>query len=257
MFDLLAQGRDYFDPYKGFYTVDGLDLENYSLLMRLVGRQNCMRKKGPTPAGDGGLDVTLRSVFRLSVTGIRPCAGCGGRASAVEFEAPDNLTGWRVLAMAVTPRDRMGLGETRFVVNRPTELRPVMPNQVTEGDSFDAGFNIMNRTPQKRQLSVTLTALGVIETAEGNKRREVTQTLEIEPFKRATVWLPLKTTADGLITLTARGGDALDRDGMFHTIVVQKRYRLETAATFGIDGGAGGQRTDSFPRATSARMSGK
>ena len=26
VFDLLAKGRDYFDPYKGFYTIDGLDL---------------------------------------------------------------------------------------------------------------------------------------------------------------------------------------------------------------------------------------
>jgi uncharacterized protein YfaS (alpha-2-macroglobulin family) len=155
-----------------------------------------------------------------------------GRAT-IEFEVPDNLTGWRVLAMAVTPGDRMGLGEGHFKVNRPTEIRPVMPNQVTEGDRFEAGFNIMNRTPQKRQLAVTLSAQGVIASADGQKTQKVTQTLEVEPFKRATVWLPLKTTDDGLIKLTARGGDDLDRDGIVHTIVVQKRYRLETAATYG------------------------
>ena len=62
--------------------------------------------------------------------------------------------------MAVTPGDRMGLGEGRFKVNRSTEIRPVMPNQVTEGDRFEAGFSIMNRTPQKRQLTVTLSAAG-------------------------------------------------------------------------------------------------
>ena len=33
--------------------------------------------------------------------------------------------------------------------------------------------------------------------------------------------------------MTARGGDALDQDGIVHTIEVQKRYRLETAATYG------------------------
>ncbi len=232
VFDLLAQGRDYFDPYKGFYTVDGLDLENYSLLMRLVGRQK-FEKKGATTGGGGGLDISLRSVFKfVSYWNPSIMTDSEGRAS-IEFEAPDNLTGWRVLVMAVTPGDRMGLGEGRFKVNRPTEIRPVMPNQVTAGDSFEAGFNIMNRTPRKRELTVTLSARGVIETPEGHKHREVTQTLEIEPFKRATVWLALKTTADGLIKLTAEGGDALDRDGLVHTIVVQKRYRLETAATYG------------------------
>ena len=232
VFDLLVQGRDYFDPYKGFYTVDGLDLENYSLLMRLVGRQK-FEKKGANTGGGGGLDISLRSVFKfVGYWNPSIITDTEGRAT-IEFEVPDNLTGWRVLAMAVTPGDRMGLGEGHFKVNRPTEIRPVMPNQVTEGDSFEAGFNIMNRTPQKRQLTVTLSAQGVIETADGHKRRQVTQTLEIEPFKRATVWLPLKTTDDGLIKLTARGGDALDQDGVVHTIVVQKRYRLETAATYG------------------------
>jgi hypothetical protein len=43
----------------------------------------------------------------------------------------------------------------------------------------------------------------------------------------------LKTTFDGQIKLTARGGDDWDADGLIHTINVQKRYRLETAATYG------------------------
>jgi uncharacterized protein YfaS (alpha-2-macroglobulin family) len=232
VFDLLVQGRDYFDPYKGFYTVDGLDLENYSLLMRLVGRQK-FEKKGASTGGGGGLDISLRSVFKfVSYWNPSLITDSEGRAS-FEFEVPDNLTGWRVLVLAMTPGDRMGLGEGHFKVNRPTEIRPVMPNQVTEGDSFEAGFNIMNRTSRTRQLTVALSAQGAIETAGGQKLREVTQTLEIEPFKRATVWLPLKTIDDGLIKLTASGGDALDRDGMVHTIVVQKRYRLETTATYG------------------------
>ena len=232
VFDLLVQGRDYFDPYKGFYTVDELDLENYSLLMRLVGRQK-FEKKGANAGGGGGLDISLRSVFKF-VCYWNPSiiANTQGRAT-IEFEAPDNLTGWRVLAMAVTPGDRMGLGEGRFKVNRPTEIRPVMPNQVTEGDSFEAGFNIMNRTSQKRQLTVNMSAEGVIETAAGQKTLQATRTLDLEPYKRVTVWLPLKTTGDGRIKLTALGGDAQDQDGIVHTIVVQKRYRLETAATYG------------------------
>ena len=184
VFDLLAQGRDYFDPYKGFYTVDGLDLANYSLLMRLVGRQK-FEKKGANAGGGGGLDISLRSVFKF-VSYWNPSikTDAQGRA-AIEFEVPDNLTGWRVLAMAATPGDRMGLGEGSFKVNRPTEIRPVMPNQVTEGDSFEAGFSVMNRTSQNRKLTVTITAEGVIETAAGQNDREVSRTLDVAPYKRA------------------------------------------------------------------------
>jgi hypothetical protein len=135
--------------------------------------------------------------------------------------------------MAATPGDRMGLGEGRFKVDRPTEIRPVMPNQVTEGDSFEAGFSVMNRTSQKRKLTVTITAEGVIETDNGQKVRETSRTLEVAPFKRVTVWLPLKTVADGQIKFVARGGDDLDQDAVAHSLVVQKRHRLETAAAYG------------------------
>jgi len=232
VFDLLVKGKDYFDPYKGFYTIDGLDLQNFSLLLRLVGRQK-FEKKGADPAGGGGADLGMRSVFKfVSYWNPSIIPDAHGRAS-IEFEAPDNLTGWRVLAIAVTPGDRMGLGDASFKVNRPTEIRPVMPNQVTEGDSFQAGFSIMNRTPQPRELTVSITAEGVIETSPGQSVKKITHTLKAEPYKRSTVWLPLKTTGDGRIQFITRGGDNLDHDGVVHFIDVRKRYSLETAVTYG------------------------
>ncbi len=231
--DLLVQGKDYFDPYKGFYTVDGLDLENYSLLMRLVGRQK-FEKKGADSGGGGGMDVRLRSVFKfVSYWNPSLIADTDGKA-VFEFEAPDNLTGWRVLAMAATPGDRMGLGDSRFTVNQPTEIRSVMPNQVTAGDTFTAGFSIMNRTEAARTLTVTVTAEGVIQPDPGQTRRSLTQTLVAEPYRRVLVWLPLKTTADGQVRSTARAGDAMDQDGLVHMLPVRKNYTLETAATYGI-----------------------
>ncbi|UCF94311.1 MAG: hypothetical protein JSW39_09165 [Desulfobacterales bacterium] len=230
--DLLSQGRDYFDPYKGFYAVDGLDLENYSLLMRLVGRQK-FEKKGANPGGGGGLDLSLRSVFKfVSYWNPSLITDVDGKAR-IEFEAPDNLTGWRVLALAVTRGDRLGLGENRFEVNRPTEIRPAMPNQVTAGDRFQAGFSVMNRTPHRRELAVTITAEGAITTEPGKAGREVARTLTAEPYKRMMVWLPLQTVGEGTIRFTAQGGDTLDRDGVMHVLTVHKRYTLETAAAYG------------------------
>jgi alpha-2-macroglobulin len=232
VFDLIAGGRDYFDPYKGFYTIDGLDMDNFSLLMQLVGRQK-FEKKGADPAGDGGVELGLRSVFKF-VSYWNPSIKADAQGnSAIEFEAPDNLTGWRVLVMAATPTDRMGLGEGHFAVNRPTEIRPVMPNQVTEGDSFQAGFSIMNRTDMTRDLTVTVTAKGSIETQKGQDLQRITRTVTAEPYKRTTLWLPLKSKGDGKIKFTARGGDASDQDGIVHELEVRKRASLETAATYG------------------------
>lgn len=238
VFDLIAGGKGYFDPYTGFYKLESLDLRNYSLLTRLVGRQR-FEKKGANPGGDGGADLSMRSVFKfVSYWNAELKTDKDGNATA-SFEAPDNLTGWRILAIATTPSDRFGLGDANFKVNRPTEVRPVMPNQVMEGDRFDAGFSVMNRTDKPRTLTVTLHAEGALDAAR--TPADLTQTVTLQPYKRTTVMMPLQTTAialnrevsAGALRFTATAGDDTDRDGMVHTLPVHKRRSLEVAANYG------------------------
>lgn len=229
VFDLISGGRRYFDPYKGFYYLEPLDLKNFDLLLNLVGRQK-FEKKGADTGGGGGMDLNLRSVFKF-VTYWNPSIKTDkdGKAS-IEFEVPDNLTGWRVLVMAVTPDDRMGLGEGVFKVNRPTELRPALPNQVLEGDSFDAAFTVMNRTDERRTLEVRLDATGPLVDEQGAESSTI---VIAEPYKRYKVWLPVRTKNDGEIIFTAVAGDISDRDALEYRMPVRKRVSLTTAATYG------------------------
>lgn len=235
VFDLITGGKNYFNPYKGFYHLDTLDLKNYNLIMQLIGRQK-FEKKGANPGGDGGADLAMRNMFKF-VSYWNPSVPLDDKGNAqVKFDVPDNLTGWRVLAMAVTPTDRMGLGDANFKVNRPTEIRPVMPNQVMEGDQFKAGFSVMNRTDKPRDISVSVDAEGTLEEAA-----RLSSTVHLEPFKRETIWLPLKAGKlaenqnedEGFIHFTAEAGDASDRDGATHSLPVKKYRALETAATYG------------------------
>ena len=109
VFDLIGRAGNPFDPFRGFYTIDGLDLVNYSLIKRLVGIQN-FSKKGASPGGDGGAAISMRSIFKY-VSYWNPSIPTDHKGRAVfEFKVPDNLTGWRIFAMAVTPTDRMGTG---------------------------------------------------------------------------------------------------------------------------------------------------
>ena len=239
VFDLLNQGRSAFDPYEGFYHLDDLDLSNYNLLMHLVGREK-LEKKGASPGGGGGPDLSLRSVFKF-VSYWNPSirVDAQGKAS-IEFKAPDNLTGWRVLAMAVTSNDLMGLGEVNFKVNRLTEIRPVLPNQVMEGDSFEAGFSVMNRTEEARTIEVVITAEGAVRepgnaAAGTGPPLTVTRKVTLEPFKRATVRLPLTAAGPGEIRFTVQAGDEKDRDGLKHTLPVLRLQSPVTAASFGMN----------------------
>ncbi len=238
VFDLIADGKSYFDPYTGFYKLESLDLRNYNLLTRLVGRQR-FEKKGANPGGDGGADLSMRSLFKfVSYWNAELKTDKDGNATAT-FDAPDNLTGWRILAIATTPTDRFGLGDANFKVNRPTEVRPVMPNQVMEGDNFDAGFSVMNRTDKERTLTVTVHAEGNIDTPK--TPADVTKTVTLAPYKRTSVMMPIQTTAIALsrdvkageLRFTVTAGDELDRDGMVYNMPVNKRRSLDVAANYG------------------------
>lgn len=237
VFDLIADGKKAFDPYDGFYALDSLDVANYSLMSRLTGRQK-FEKKGANAGGDGGFDASMRDNFKfVSYWNPSITPDENGMAS-VEFTAPDNLTGWRVLVLAATKDERMGLGEANFKVNRPTEIRPFMPNQVREGDSFSAGFSVMNRTDKDRTIKVSIAASGDLDTSSKTLHEE---TLTIAPYKMASVMMPVqaallpvdRAVETGAITFEATAGDEQDRDGIVQKLPVLKTRVLTTAATYG------------------------
>jgi uncharacterized protein YfaS (alpha-2-macroglobulin family) len=228
VFDLIQDGQKYFDPYRGLYKLDNLDLVNYSLLTRLIGLQK-FEKKGANSGGDGGAGFDMRSISKyVAYWNPSVIADKQGRA-AVSFALPDNLTGWRVFAIATTPGDRLGLGDYKFKSTKLTELRPVLPNQLTSGDRFTAGFSVLNRSGKTRTIDVVLKALGPIEAGSAQVRQAVT----LGPFKRETVWLPITTLSDGSLKLTAVASDTLDQDALAQVLVVHKRVSLDVAASYG------------------------
>jgi alpha-2-macroglobulin len=236
VFDLLRQKRGAFDPYEGFYKLEDLDLVNYNLIMQLVGREK-LEKKGGFPPAAAGFDLGMRSVFKF-VSYWNPSIRVSEEGTAsVEFQLPDNLTGWRVLAMAVSPDDRMGLGESAFKVNQLTEIRPVLPNQVLDGDSFSAGFSVMNRTGESRNIEVKITAEGQVASGKSGQLKNAAatsmQTIAAEPYKRYTVRLPVEAAGKGEIVFTVQAGDDLDRDGLRHTLKVLPRLNRNVAAAYG------------------------
>ena len=242
VFDLIQDGRKYFDPYRGLYRLDDLDLVNYSLLTRLIGLQK-FEKKGANSGGDGGAGFDMRSVSRY-VAYWNPSVLADEKGGAtVSFTLPDNLTGWRVFAIATTPRDRLGLGDARFKSTKLTELRPVLPNQLTAGDRVTAGFSVLNRSDKTRAIEVTLRAAGPIDGG----RTQVHRALTLGSFKRDTVWLPLTTQRPGDIRLSAMASDRFDRDGLTQMIPVHPRVSLDVAASYGTTLASGVDEAVSFP----------
>lgn len=244
VFDLLKDGRRRYDPYPNFYHLEELDLSNYNLLLQLVGREHLARK-GADPAGDGG-DFSLRSLFKYVAywnPALHP--GSDGRAT-ISVPLPDNLTAWKVLAMAVTPGDRMGLGEATFKVNQHTEIRPILPNRLLAGDSFAAGYTLINRSDKPRTLQVRFRAEGPLADAE-KSGAEASREVTLAPFQRQTVRFPLQTEGVGELRLALTAGDEIDRDGLETRVTVAEKLRPVTSALFGAVEGDTARQAVAFP----------
>jgi hypothetical protein len=235
VFDLIKGGLDYFDPQKGFYGTLIDSVANYNILRKLV--THAPEKKGDDPGGDGGMSDRMRQDMKsLAYWNPAIVTDNSGRAE-VTFNAPDNLTGWRILVLATDKRAHLGVGHTNFKVNRLTEIQPAMPNQVVEGDSFAAAFTVMNRHPETRKITARIAAEGTIAEAV----EPATEEIEVGPFQRKLVKMKLmagKVPAErdietGRIVFAVSAGDAVDTDVVRHELVVHKKENLDVGANYG------------------------
>ncbi len=67
-------------------------------------------------------------------------------AASVSFTTPDNLTTWRVLAVAMTAdnRPRFGQADATFITTKPLVTDPMLPQFARPGDRFEGGMLLMN-----------------------------------------------------------------------------------------------------------------
>jgi uncharacterized protein YfaS (alpha-2-macroglobulin family) len=70
-----------------------------------------------------------------------------GNAS-LKFKLPDNLTTWRVMAVAMTADTvpRFGNADTTFIATKPLVTDPLLPQFARSGDRFDGGLLLLNGT---------------------------------------------------------------------------------------------------------------
>jgi alpha-2-macroglobulin len=221
VFDLIKDGESIYDIYSAFYQKDSLGVLNFNLLKKLIGRQN-FERKGEVSAGDGGRGAELRSVDTFvaywNPTVLLPK---NGKAS-VRFKAPGNLTAWRVFALAVDRGAQMGNGTGSFAVSKPLEIRPVNPQIVRLGDSFQARFSVMNRAENADKVTLTVSAQG---GAQGEKQLEG---VVIEAAETSMLAIDLKANSLQPIELEVRAQGVSAKDAFKVSIPVLPSVSYES-----------------------------
>ena len=161
------------DPLDALQPERGLSVRIGEPLIHLV-RRTVYADKGMTSGGGGGAEGGggIRSQFRTTVL-FAPSVvtGADGKAE-VEFTLPDNLTTYRIMALAIDRGDRGGKGGSSVQVAKPLLAMPALPRLARVGDAVEAGVVVHAPSGKIKEVEVTATVTGPLRL-QGETRRTV------------------------------------------------------------------------------------
>ncbi len=135
------------DPMQSFYASWGMGIDNSTNWNRIA-RLDDPSVIDPDEGGDSGGDGEpgVRSRFVQSAYWAPALVTDEHGAIAFHFRAPDNLTAFRLMAVAADDGSRFGSGDRRITVKKPLLLEPVLPRFLTSGDDAEVGVVVRNYT---------------------------------------------------------------------------------------------------------------
>ena len=122
-------------------------------------------RAGATTTSPGRL--VGRSMFRPTALFLPNVVTRADGTATVKAKLPDNLTTWKVFAVAATTGASFGGGETSFKTNKPLMLRPALPRFLRTGDRFDATVVIDSLVKEPRTVTLSIQTRGVLATTGG------------------------------------------------------------------------------------------
>ncbi|MEZ4361744.1 MAG: MG2 domain-containing protein [Kofleriaceae bacterium] len=201
------------NPVPTFYSPWGLGVTSATQMeyLRDIPGPNVER-----PATGGDSPGTLRSRF-VSTAVWRPGVVTDSQGVAtVTFDAPDNLTAFRVMAVAADQGYRFGSGDKRFTVSKPLQLHQSLPRFLALGDQLHGGVIVHNETGQAGTATVKVVAdehLTVVGSAE--------QTVTLAKGAKVPVLFDLKAASVGQTALRFSVSMGAERDAVEFKLPVQ------------------------------------
>ncbi|HEX9577279.1 MAG TPA: MG2 domain-containing protein, partial [Myxococcales bacterium] len=219
------------DPLEAMYPRHLLAISVGEPMPRLVRRQKFGEKGEVQPGGGGGLGPPgdVRSKFVTTVLWRTLETGADGKARA-ELELPDNLTTFRIMAVAATDGDRFGGGQSEIRVSLPLLVLPSLPRFARVGDELEAGVAV--HSSKQLEVEVKAEISGGLALAEGAAKK-----ITIEAGVAKEVRFKLRGVSPGKATLRFRASAEGLSDAVEQTIPVQLPVETEAVAVAGSTSG--------------------
>lgn len=149
---------------------------------------------------------------------------------AVEFDLPDSLTRYRVMAVAVADAERFGSDESAITARLPLQVRPSVPRFLNFGDEFELPIVVQNQTDEAMEVDVVVQASNL--QLEGSPGRRI----EVPANDRVEVRFPARTISPGEARLRAAAVSVSGShaDAQVAALPVYTPATSEAFATYGV-----------------------
>ena len=169
----------------------GRSMDKLSLRDEFSGRGLAAALARGSAAGNGAISFSLnvpRSDFRTTAFYLSTLETDAAGNVTASVKLPDNVTRYRVIAVAVSAGDSYGSGESTLVVSKPLIARAALPRFVREGDSLMAGAVVNNHTGRSvtTRISAGATGLGLLTTSDATRTIANDSTSEVRFSWRTT-----------------------------------------------------------------------
>ncbi|MBI4225862.1 Ig-like domain-containing protein [Candidatus Roizmanbacteria bacterium] len=220
------------DIYKTFYQPRNLEVETSQLLTISLDRVNANTdlgaKGGSGGGGDGGSDTSRRDFPETAYWNPSLKTDKDGKAS-VEIKLPDNLTTWRLAAIANSQDASFGSKVSEVITSRDVLIRPFLPRFLSVGDQAKLGAIIVNTSGEDQTITAKIEEEG-IQITDGKTKQQVLA----DGAQTKITWSTIaKNAASAKIKLSVEGSDKRLRDALEMTLPIKSYSIPEVVATAG------------------------
>ncbi|MDR2140670.1 MAG: hypothetical protein LBR11_02600 [Deltaproteobacteria bacterium] len=223
-------GEEGYYPEKEFFKPRPLMVTTFNNLQDLIGRRD-WGYKGVEPGGGGGPmsareNNFLRANFQ-NLAHFEPFVQLDGAGRAtVAFTLPDNLTTFKIYAIATGPGRQTGTGVAEILVTKNLLLRSALPAQAGLGDEFTASVIVSNRGPGgEAQVTANLENLELLEPTN-------VKTVQVAENSSQEVGFRVKANQPGPAFLTFEASLGQDSDAAKYLTPINYLSQLSSQAAF-------------------------
>lgn len=223
---LALAGNKEVDLLNYFYRKRMLNVDTAHTLTKAISRINVAAAQGAKGGGGGASSgLNVRSKFKDSAFWVADIETDEKGKAKVEFELPDNLTNWRVLAVAVTDETLVGSEKANFSVTKDVLVQPILPRFMTAEDEMEIGVVVHNRTDREISTGLKLHLSG-LELNGGSE----SQNLAVAANDKVKIMWPIKVKNENLAVIRME----TDFDTIEKTLQIKPASVAEISASSGI-----------------------